>query len=46
MVDRLVNCGFTQKAAEQIVRDFIVNLSYFNLQFFVESVEKDNVGRI
>lgn len=44
MVDRLINCGFTKKAAEQLVRDFIVNLSYINLQFFVESVEKDNVG--
>lgn len=46
MVERLVNCGFTKKAAEQLVRDFIVNLSYINLQFFVESVEKDNVGTI
>lgn len=44
MVDRLVNCGFTKSAAEQLVRDFIVNLSYINLQFFVESMEKDNVG--
>lgn len=46
MVDRLVKCGFTKKAAEQLVRDFIVNLSYINLQFFVESMEKDNVGTI
>lgn len=44
MVERLVKCGFIKKAAEQLVRDFIVNLSYINLQFFVESMEKDNVG--
>jgi len=44
MVERLVKCGFTKKAAEQLVRDFIVNLSYINLQFFVESMEKNNVG--
>lgn len=44
MVERLIKCGFTKTSAEKLVRDFIVNLSYINLQFFVESMEKENVG--
>lgn len=44
MVERLIKCGFTKKAAEQLVNDFILNLGYINLQFFVESMEKNNVG--
>lgn len=46
MVERLIKCGFTKTSAEKIVKDFIINLSYINLQFFVESMERDNVGRI
>lgn len=39
-IKRLILCGYSEESAEKICIDFIRNLHIFDLQFFVESVEK------
>lgn len=40
-IDRLMRCGFSADRAYSICRDFMKNLHIFDLQFFVESIERD-----
>lgn len=39
-IKRLIECGYNEEDATKICIDFIKNLHIFDLQFFVESVEK------
>jgi hypothetical protein len=41
-IRRLIECGYTKDEAYQICKDFLRNLHIFDLQFFVESVERRN----
>ena len=41
-INRLIKCGYTKEEATKICIDFINNLHIFDLQFFVESVERKN----
>lgn len=45
-IRRLIECGYTEDKAEQVCIDFMRNLPLFDLQFFVEAIEKKNVDRI
>ena len=38
-VRRLMKCGYSYQAAEELCRDFIKNLSLVDLIFFIESKE-------
>lgn len=39
-----MKCGYSEEKAARICADFLRNLHAFDLQFFVESVEKKYVG--
>lgn len=46
-VERLMRCGYSPDRAYCICQDFMKNLPLFDLQLFVESIERDSyVDRI
>lgn len=41
---RLMACGYTREKAEEICKDFMLNLHLFDLEFFVDAMEQIYVG--
>lgn len=41
-IERLMACGYSEEKARQICIDFSNNLHLFDLDYFVESIEKVN----
>lgn len=39
-INRLVKCGYSRQRAKDVCCDFVRNLSFFDLECFVTSMEK------
>lgn len=40
-IERLIKCGYSISRAYDVCVDFVRNLSWLDLEYFVHSVEKD-----
>lgn len=45
-IKRLIRCSYTEDKAYRICCDFITNLSLFDLECFVASMERKNVEKV
>ena len=45
-INRLMKCGYSHYKAFMICRDFTINLSLFDLECFIVSMEQKHVGKV